>query len=278
MAFGITGFGARQVYPSPQIFQALSLGGAPPVPPNPPYGNPNENLVPVARTGNPAFPANLTLVAHSTYQALLQVQNQVQLVQKNPQLASSTKGSAAATLTAAATPSSTSNQTLLTQARPQVPATANSTASVEAPNPAVSGQVQGPSSNGIPARIDLPLGQIAFQVLEVPSSVTSGVDALNQTIASLQPALKAAQQPAANPNAANANANGNANGTAASGPANGATAPGNPASGAPGGTPPATQPTTPAPAAPGLVGKIVQTVQNLAVAAVYSSPVFSFSA
>ena len=77
MPFGITGFGAQQTYPAPQVFQALSLSGAPPVPPAPPYGNPNENLVPVARTGNPVFPANLTVVAHLTYQAVLNASTQL---------------------------------------------------------------------------------------------------------------------------------------------------------------------------------------------------------
>ena len=157
MPFGITGFGAQQSYPAPQIFQALSLSGAPPVPPAPPYGNPNENLVPVARTGNPAFPANLTVVAHLTYQAVL---NATQLPPLKPS-------------TAAKVPVVVPNtNAVLTHVRPEVTAVANTTNAVSAPNPAVAGQVQGPSSTGIPARIDLPEGLVSFQVLAAPSSVS----------------------------------------------------------------------------------------------------------
>lgn len=76
MAFGIYGFGAAQLATTPVPFQALSLGGASPRVPEPPYGTPNQNLVPVAQTNNPAVPANLTLAALPTYQAVSQVVNQ----------------------------------------------------------------------------------------------------------------------------------------------------------------------------------------------------------
>src|SRR5580704_5365212 len=199
MPFGITGFGAQQSYPSPQIFQALSLSGAPPVPPAPPYGNPNENLVPVARTGNPAFPANLTVVAHLTYQAVLNVTTALPPVKpattaKLPVVAPNVNK-----VDTSQIQEPSSSQTVLTHLRPEVTAVANTTNSVSAPNPAVAGQVQGPSSTGIPARIDLPEGLVSFQVLAAPSSISSGVDALNQTIQQIEQAERLLQQAPSNP-------------------------------------------------------------------------------
>jgi hypothetical protein len=74
LSFGISGFGAVQLRPLPQVFQALSLGLQPPVAPAPPYGTVNPTaLVPVQRTGNPAVPANLTLAAHGTFAAILKI-------------------------------------------------------------------------------------------------------------------------------------------------------------------------------------------------------------
>jgi hypothetical protein len=276
MPFGISGFGAQQVYPAPQVFQALSLSGAPPVPPAPPYGNPNENLVPVARTGNPVFPANLTVVAHLTYQAVLNV-----TAQTAPLKPSTTAKVPVVVPTASKIETSQiqepSSQTLITHVRPEVTAVPNTTNFVSAPNPAVSGQLQGPSSTGLPARIDLPEGLVSFQVLAVPSSTTSGVDALNQTIEQLQAAERAIESAPPNPNASSANDNFGATGTSASA-SSAQPSPGG-ATGAPSGPPaPVSQPSTPAPASPGLVARIVQTVQSLAISAVYSSPVFSFSA
>ncbi len=262
MPFGITGFGAQQSYPAPQIFQALSLSGAPPVPPAPPYGNPNENLVPVARTGNPAFPANLTVVAHLTYQAVL---NATQLPPLKPS-------------TAAKVPVVVPNtNAVLTHVRPEVTAVANTTNAVSAPNPAVAGQVQGPSSNGIPARIDLPEGLVSFQVLAAPSSVTSGADALNQTIEQIEQAERLLQQAPPNPNTASATtSSANTGGSAVAAPSG---SPGSTGSPSPGTAPtPVSTASTPGPASPGLVARIVQTVQSLAISAVYSTPVFSFSA
>ena len=260
MPFGITGFGAQQSYPAPQIFQALSLSGAPPLPPAPPYGNPNENLVPVARTGNPAFPANLTVVAHLTYQAVLNASTVPPLkpstVAKVPVVAPNTNA-------------------VLTHVRPEVTAVPNTTNAVSAPNPAVAGQVQGPSSTGIPARIDLPEGLVSFQGLAAPSIVSSGADALNRTIEQIEQAERLLQQAAANPNAAAATSSPNSGGSPG-----GSTPSGSSGSPVSPGTAPAPLPaaSTPAPASAGLVARIVQTVQSLAISAVYSAPVFSFSA
>ncbi|HTA39935.1 MAG TPA: hypothetical protein VK760_12710 [Candidatus Acidoferrales bacterium] len=281
MPFGITGFGAQQTYPAPQIFQALSLSGAPPVPPAPPYGTPNEDLVPVARTGNPVFPANLTVVAHLTYQAVLNVSAQTGPL-KPSNAAKAPVVVPTANQIATSQIQEPSSQTLLTHLRPEVDAVPNTTNAVNAANPSVAGQVQGPSASGLPARIDLPEGLVSFQVLAAPSSITSGVDALNKTIDQLEAAERAIEQAPANPNAASANAGGAGN----TNPGSAASSTGTAGGGTPGASsnPPAPAPvpvstvSTPAPASPGLVARIVQTVQSLAIGAVYSSPVFSFSA
>lgn len=238
MAFGTIGFGAVQIQPSPQVFQALSLGGAPPLPPAPPYGNPNPNLVPVAQTGNPAVPANLTLAAHPAFSAILKL----------------------------------TNQSLLLYGHPPIPGTTNTTSAVGAFNPGVTGQVQGPSPTGIAGQAGVPAGPISFQLTAAPANLTSGVNALTQTIAQVQQ-IQQAQAAAANATPANANAS---NANVGGNPAGGAPAP----STAPGPAPVVhgSTVTTPAPASPGLVAKIVQTVQSLAISAIYSGPVFSFSA
>jgi hypothetical protein len=247
MTFGTIGFGAVQIQPSPQVFQALSLGGAPPLPPAPPYGNPNPNLVPVTQTGNPAVPANLTLAAHPAFAAILKL----------------------------------TNQSVLAFAHPPLPATTNTTSAVSATNPGVSGLLQGPSPTGIPGQADVPAGPVSFQLTVAPANLTSGSDALQQTLAKLQQgeqaaaaasAVAAATAPPSNANTSNASS----------------TVGTNPGS-APIGVAPAPAPapapvihgsttTTPATASPGLVAKIVQTVQSLAIGTVYSAPVFSFSA
>jgi hypothetical protein len=244
MAFGTIGFGAVQIQPSPQVFQALSLSGAPPLPPAPPYGNPNPNLVPVAQTGNPAVPANLTLAAHPAFSAILKLTNQATLLYGHP----------------------------------PVPATTNTTSAVAAFNPAISGQVQGPSPSGIPGPSDAPAGPISFQLTAAPANLTSGVNALTQTIAQVQQ-IQAAQASAANAASANAPSS-NANTSTTNGGSIGAG--GNPVGGSPA---PAPAPvvhgsttTTPAVASPGLVAKIAQTVQSLAISAIYSGSIFSFSA
>lgn len=73
MAFGVTGFAALRLEPQPQAFQALSIGAQGPVPPAPPYGTPNQNLVPVNQPVAPALPANLTLTAQPFFQAILRI-------------------------------------------------------------------------------------------------------------------------------------------------------------------------------------------------------------
>jgi hypothetical protein len=243
MAFGTIGFGAVQIQPSPQVFQALSLSGAPPLPPAPPYGNPNPNLVPVAQTGNPAVPANLTLAAHPAFSAILKL----------------------------------TNQSLLLYGHPPISGTTNTTSAVGAFNPGVTGQVQGPSPTGISGQADVPAGPVSFQLTAAPANLTSGVNALTQTIAQVQQ-IQAAQAAAANAASANAPSSNPiaSNTNAGSNPTGGAPAP-SPA--------PAPAPvihgstvTTPAAASPGLVAKIAQTVQSLAISAIYSGPVFSFSA
>jgi hypothetical protein len=245
MAFGISGFGAVQVLPSPQIFQALSLGGLPPVPPAPPYGTPNANLVPVTQTGNPALPANLTLASHATFQAILKV----------------------------------STQSVSSPAVTPVP---NTTSAVDATNPSVSNTVVGPSLGALPVIGNPPQGPVSFSLTVTPANVTSGVNALLQTDAQLQSALAppppalstAPQQPA--PSQAPAQGQGQPQGGA---PASNTPAP--PPAPAPASGQSAHAPAPHAPvaiASASIVAKIVATVQHLAVAKVYPGPIFSFSA
>jgi hypothetical protein len=73
LAFGVTGFAALRLEPQPQVFQALSLGARGPVPPAPPYGTPNQNLVPVQKTGDPSVPANLSVAAQGAFSAILAI-------------------------------------------------------------------------------------------------------------------------------------------------------------------------------------------------------------
>ena len=256
MAFGISGFGATQTAVTPQVFQALSLGGKRPVPPAPPYGTPNQNLVPVALSGNPAVPANLTLAAHAAFQAVLRV----------------------------------TSQSVVAVGHPPLPANPNTTTAISATNPSVQQQLQGPTPAGIPVIGNPPQGPVSFSLTVAPASVTSGINALTQTVASFesqQQAQRAYDQAAAsNTNAAPANPGpaGNANSAPAPSPAPApvpqsqpapAPAPvgGGSAHGSTGHTP-----TIPAAASPSLIAKVVQTVQNLAISAVYPGPVFSFSA
>ena len=65
----ILGFGGQQLSATPQIFQALSLGGSPPVAPVQPFGTPNPNVVPVQTPPGNA-PVNLTIQAQPTVDAI----------------------------------------------------------------------------------------------------------------------------------------------------------------------------------------------------------------
>jgi len=234
MAFGISGYGAQQIYPAPALFQALSLANAPPQPPNPPYGTPNPNLVDVQRTGNPAVPANLTLAAHSTFDAILKIN---------------------------------AGQTVVAYGHPPVAPVANTTNAVNATNPAVAGQVQGTPPSGIPSQSGLPQGPVSFTLTVAPANFTSGADALQQTLAQLERGQpqQSTTAPAVNAGTSSSNA-----------VAGSASDPASPA--APSPAPSRGAGTIPAVASPSFVGRIVQTVQALAVAAVYRSPIFSFSA
>ncbi|MBV8489177.1 MAG: hypothetical protein JO199_01515, partial [Candidatus Eremiobacteraeota bacterium] len=73
MAFGISGFGGSQVTAYPQVFQSLSLGGSAPRLPQPPYGTPNQNLVPVLPSGAPAIRAILPPAAQPAFDAFLKL-------------------------------------------------------------------------------------------------------------------------------------------------------------------------------------------------------------
>lgn len=140
MAFSISGFGAAQTAAAPQVFQALSLAGRPPIPPAPPYGTPNPNLVPVSLTQNPAVPANLTLSAFPAFQAVLRVTGQSVLALQHPPLA-------------------------------PVP---NTTTAIAATNPTITQQDQGQAPPGLQVNPDLPQGPISFQLTAPPASEITG--------------------------------------------------------------------------------------------------------
>ena len=69
----IAGFGAQELSATPQIFQALSIGGSPPVPPAPNFGTPNAHAVPVQQASAAGLPLNLTLQAQPTADAIDQI-------------------------------------------------------------------------------------------------------------------------------------------------------------------------------------------------------------
>lgn len=208
MSYGTTGFGGAQLYPQPQVFQALSLSGAAPVAPVQPYGTPNQNLVPVRRTGNPAVPANLSLAAQPVFAAILKV-----------------------------------NPAIVGISKPPIGATPNTTSSIGATNPSITHALVGTGTGTSPAEV--PAGPVSFALTTIPAYVTSSLDALEQSEAPPPSQPAAAQQTAALAQPARA-----------------------------------TQQTAPSAAAshPALVQRIVQTVTQLAVSAVYPGPVFSFSA
>lgn len=74
MSFAISGFGARQVQATPQLFQALSLAGSTP-PARSEFGTPNNQLVPVhsAQGATPLF--SLSLQAAPVAAAIEAVRN-----------------------------------------------------------------------------------------------------------------------------------------------------------------------------------------------------------
>jgi len=156
VAFGISGFGAERTAASPQVFQALSLAGQVPQPPAPPYGTPNQNLVPVTQPGSPAVPANLTLAANSTFTALLRI----------------------------------TSQTALSVIHPPVSGGPNTTTGVEATNPAQTFQLQGPAPSGVPGEANLPQGPVSFIVTASSDALTSGAAALTRTVEGLQSAAQ----------------------------------------------------------------------------------------
>lgn len=151
MSFGAIGFGGSRLLPQPQTFQALSLGGVAPVAPAPPFGTPNQDLVPVERGAAGSVPANLTIAAQPVFAAILQV-----------------------------------NPTVVGVAGAPVGSVPNSTAGVGALNPAVNHEVIDASSGTSPATAAQ--APVSFALTAVPAYLTSGVDALPQALPSVQPA------------------------------------------------------------------------------------------
>ncbi|HZZ00427.1 MAG TPA: hypothetical protein VFE36_12730 [Candidatus Baltobacteraceae bacterium] len=152
MAFGISGFGAPQLAASPQVFQALSLGGKQPQPPAPPYGTPNENLVPVGPGNIRAFPANLTLAAQSPHDSLARISTQTPLDVAHPSV------------------------------RGGLP---NTTPHIAATNPTITLQFQGPAPSGIPNLATAPQGPVSFLVGS-PSGEAVALTAISRTAEDLQ--------------------------------------------------------------------------------------------
>ncbi len=69
----ILGFGGERLTAEPQVFQALSLDGAPAIAPAAAFGTANPNLVPV-QTPSSNAPLNLTLKAQFTASAIASIQ------------------------------------------------------------------------------------------------------------------------------------------------------------------------------------------------------------
>lgn len=238
MALGISGFGASQTLASPQLFQALSLGGAKPVPPQPPYGTPNPNLVPVTLTTQPALPANLTLAAHSTFDAILRI----------------------------------TGQSPVALSHPPVGSLPNTTTAIGATNPSVTNLTLGQTPAGVPS-FTAPGGPVSFTLTLPPANQTVAVSALSQTVASLQAAERAAQQPQSGGATGSSTNSNNGGGASIGSPAQGPALPA-PAIAAPTDQSAGVLAAAPAVA----VAKISQTVTSLAIATVYPSPIFSLNA
>lgn len=248
----IVGFGAQQLSATPQIFQALSLDGSPPVPPALLFGTPNARVVPVEQTSNGVLPLNLTLQAQSTASAIERISRSASLAGLSP---SAPQGAAAP---------------IPTVSNPPVPSTPpNSTAFVGATVPneqIVSGPVVPPNA---PAPPPTPQAAVTFTVVAPPPDQTT-TQALAQDTLTPQP--QAGPPPPPPPFTLS----------------NSGDAHTSPAKDTPAVTPPATQ-TTPdstaattgtqagaAPANPSLVQQVVSTVQSLLIGKIYPAPVFSF--
>lgn len=222
MSFAIAGFAGEQFRSQPQTFQALSLGGSNPVPPAPPYGTPNTQLVPVTRPS--AAPANLTLAAQPAFAAIL-------------------------------------NLGVVAVRQPGIPTPTNSTSAVDALNPSLQRQVLGPV-NGTPIA-KVASGPVSFSFAGPPSFITSGLTALQKTLQAVKPvSLKPPDPPPANPAPSDPQ-------TTTPQPVVLSSAPS---------IPPSSSPQYVLPSSPGLIGRITATVAQIAIAAVYPAPIFSFSA
>jgi hypothetical protein len=200
VAFGVTGFAALRLEPQPQVFQALSIGATGPVPPAPPYGTPNKNLVPVQQTGNPSVPANLSVAAQGAFSAIQSI-----------------KGAP------------------------------NTTSSIGARNPALNLRVQNASGTN---------GPVSFGLTTLPKYVTSGVQAVKETPNAPTPQLDHELQKALAANAPSTQS------VPTSAPS----------------YPPSSTPQFVLPSNGASVARIVATVNQIAISAVYPAPIFSFAA
>jgi len=228
LSFAITGFAGEQFRATPQTFQALSLGGAGPVPPAPPYGTPNTQLVPVSRPS--AAPANLTIAAQPAFAAIL-------------------------------------NLGVVGVGQPGIQPPSNSTAAVNALNPGVQNQILGPV-NGTPIA-KVASGPVSFTFAGPPAFITTGLTALQKTLEAVKPvSLKPGLSPAQTPLQTNS--------TTSSQPQQAAPPP--PVESSAPSLPPSSTPQYVLPSSPNLIARITSTVAQIAIAAVYPAPIFSFSA
>jgi hypothetical protein len=238
----IVGFGAQQLSATPQIFQALSLGGSSPVPPALLFGTPNARVVPVQQTSNGVLPLNLTLQAQSTASAIERISRAASLAGLSP---------SAPQVTAPAIPTVSSP--------PVQSAPANSTAFVGATVPneqVVSAPVTPPGTPPSP----VPSAALTFSVVAPPPDQTT-TQALAQDTLTAQAGTPSPPPPFTLSNSGDA-AHVDAARAAAPQPAAVATA--------------SSAPALPPPANPSLVQQVVSTVQSLIIGKIYPAPVFSF--
>jgi hypothetical protein len=156
-----------------------------------------------------------------------------------------------ANLTVAAQPvfAAILNLGVVGQSQPGVPSPPNSTAAVDAQNPSVQDLSLAPSGTQVAT---VPQGPVSFTLTTAPAYVTSGLDALTGSL----PTRPSAPLP---------------------GPQQSPSAP--PTASAPPRSPgPVSAAQYIAPSSPTLVGRISATVAQLAIAAIYRAPVFSFLA
>ena len=250
----IAGFGAQQLTAAPQIFQALSLGGSPPVLPVYLFGTPNARVVPVQQTSNGTVPLNLTLQAQDTANAIARL-------------------SQSASLAGLGTPLPNA----LVAHPPVQGGTPNTTTFVGATVPNVQQQIGNVTPPNAPPPANQPAA-VTFNVTAPPPDQTTTQAIAQQTLA---PQPQSGPPPPPPPytlsNSGDANA-GDSKTQQQSNPTSPQAA--STAVADQSAAPPSVTSTTSIPPAanPSLVQQVVSTVQSLLIGKIYSTPVFSFYA